>query len=172
MNPLQKVQTPKGYNTTVVMTISAVSFLFLAIIPHSFLGHHMRVSDEKAAFTLTVESLGHSWCVVCTLPLPRVDNLSLLTMGRIIHCADLVLKVDDDTVIGNLSEWILESTEFRPTNMETCTIRDEMDTYQKLWLIMVVWLTLVLLSFLYCYFCEQRLFQGTQRLFDRSQADA
>jgi len=101
--------------------------------------------------------------------LPRVDNLSLLTMGRIIHCADLVLKVDDDTVIGNLSEWILESTEFRPTNMETCTIRDEMDTYQKLWLIMVVWLTLVLLSFLYCYFCEQRLFQGTQRLFDRSQ---
>ena len=133
----------------------------------------MRASDEKAAFALTVESLGHSWCVVCcTVPLPRVDNLSLLTMGRIIHCADLVLKVDDDTVIGNLSEWILESTEFRPTNMETCTIRDEMDTYQKLWLIMVVWLTLVLLSFLYCYFCEQRLFQGTQRLFDRSQADA
>ena len=85
-------------------------------------------------------------------------------MGRIIHCADLVLKVDDDTVIGNISQWILESTEFRPTNMETCTIRDEMDTYQKLWLIMVVWLTLVLLSFLYCYFCEQRLFQGSQRL--------
>ena len=93
-------------------------------------------------------------------------------MGRIIHCADLVLKVDDDTVIGNISQWILESTEFRPTNMETCTIRDEMDTYQKLWLIMVVWLTLVLFSFLYCYFCEQRLFQGSQRLFDRSQADA
>ena len=92
-------------------------------------------------------------------------------MGRIIHCADLILKVDDDTVIGNISQWILESTEFRPTNMETCTIRDEMDTYQKLWLIMVVWLTLVILSFLYCYFCEQRLFQGSQRLFDRSQAD-
>ena len=91
-------------------------------------------------------------------------------MGRIIHCADLVLKVDDDAVIGNLSQWIMESTEFRPTNMETCTIRDEMSTYQKLWLILVVWLTLVLLSFLYCYFCEQRLFQGSQRLFDRSQA--
>jgi len=90
-------------------------------------------------------------------------------MGRIIHCADLVLKVDDDAVIGNLSQWIMESTEFRPTNMETCTIRDEMSTYQKLWLILVVWLTLVLLSFLYCYFCEQRLFQGSQRLFDRSQ---
>ena len=99
-------------------------------------------------------------------------TISLLAMGRIIHCADLILKVDDDTVIGNISQWILESTEFRPTNMETCTIRDEMDTYQKLWLIMVVWLSLILLSFLYCYFCEQRLFQGSQRLFDRSQADA
>ena len=135
----------------------------------SFLEHHMWVSVEKAAFTLTVESLGRSWCCLHSAP-PHL--VTIATMGRIIHCADLVLKVDDETVIGNISQWILESTEFRPTNMETCTIRDEMSTYQKLWLIMVVWLTLVLLSFLYCYFCEQRLFQGSQRLFDRTQADA
>jgi len=90
-------------------------------------------------------------------------------MGKIIHCADLILRVEDTIVIGNLTEWILESTEFRPTAMETCTVRDEMTTYQKLWLILVVWFSLVLLSFFYCYFCEQRIFSGSGRLFDRSQ---
>ena len=129
------------------------------------------LQNEKAAFTLTApESLADTWCCLHSRPTSPQLEASQFGMGRIIHCADLVLKVDDDAVIGNLSQWIMESTEFRPTNMETCTIRDEMSTYQKLWLILVVWLTLVLLSFLYCYFCEQRLFQGSQRLFDRSQA--
>ena len=148
-------------------------FLFFAILLFSCLiitaGF---LQNEKAAFTLTApESLAYTWCCLHSRPLVRPQlEASQFGMGRIIHCADLVLKVDDDAVIGNLSQWIMESTEFRPTNMETCTIRDEMSTYQKLWLILVVWLTLVLLSFLYCYFCEQRLFQGSQRLFDRSQA--
>ena len=91
-------------------------------------------------------------------------------MGRIIHCADLIIRVEEDTVIGNLTNWILESTDFRPTAMETCTISDEMGTYQKLWLIGVVWITLVVLSFLYCYFCEQRLFHSSKKLFDPDQA--
>ena len=147
-------------------------FLFFAILLFSGLiitaGF---LQNEKAAFTLTApESLAHTWCCLHSRPTSPQLEASQFGMGRIIHCADLVLKVDDDAVIGNLSQWIMESTEFRPTNMETCTIRDEMSTYQKLWLILVVWLTLVLLSFLYCYFCEQRLFQGSQRLFDRSQA--
>ena len=90
-------------------------------------------------------------------------------MGRIIHCADLILRVEEDIVIGNISEWILESTDFRPTNLETCTISNEMSNYGKLWLILVVWLTLIILSFLYCYFCEQRLFHSSTRLFDRNQ---
>jgi hypothetical protein len=91
-------------------------------------------------------------------------------MGRIIHCADLIIRVDEDTVIGtNLTQWILESTDFRPTNMDTCTVSDEMSSYEKLWLISVVWLTLIVLSFLYCYFCEQRLFSSSRRLFDRNQ---
>ena len=130
------------------------------------------LQNEKAAFTLTAPEslLAYTWCCLHSRPTSPQLEASQFGMGRIIHCADLVLKVDDDAVIGNLSQWIMESTEFRPTNMETCTIRDEMSTYQKLWLILVVWLTLVLLSFLYCYFCEQRLFQGSQRLFDRSQA--
>jgi hypothetical protein len=91
-------------------------------------------------------------------------------MGRIIHCADLIIRVEEDTVIGtNLTQWILESTDFRPTNMDTCTVSDEMSSYEKLWLISVVWLTLIVLSFLYCYFCEQRLFSSSRQLFDHSQ---
>lgn len=92
-------------------------------------------------------------------------------MGRIIHCADLIIRVDDQAEIGNLTQWILESTDFRPTAMETCSIRSEMSTYEKLWLILVVWITIVILSFLYCYFCEQRLF-STKSLFDRDQASS
>merc|ERR1712226_522604 len=103
---------------------------------------------------------------VCRLR-PRQPEGS--AMGRIIHCADLILRVEEDIVIGNISEWILESTDFRPTNLETCTISNEMSNYGKLWLILVVWLTLIILSFLYCYFCEQRLFHSSTRLFDRNQ---
>eukprot|EP00090_Calanus_glacialis_P001185 TRINITY_DN10819_c0_g1_i5.p1 TRINITY_DN10819_c0_g1~~TRINITY_DN10819_c0_g1_i5.p1 ORF type:complete len:191 (-),score=62.56 TRINITY_DN10819_c0_g1_i5:53-625(-) len=90
-------------------------------------------------------------------------------MGRIIHCSDLVLKIGDQE-ISNVTEWILESTEFRPLQPDTCIVKDEMDKYEKLWVILMIWLFLVFLAIFYCYFCEQRLFPS-QKLFDRSLVD-
>ena len=49
--------------------------LFFTISLRPFLGQQMRVSGEKAAFTLTVESLGHSWCCLLSAAPPQVDNL-------------------------------------------------------------------------------------------------
>ena len=35
-------------------------------------------------------------------------------MSRIIYCSDLVLRIGDEIEeIGNITQWILESTEFR-----------------------------------------------------------
>ena len=45
-----------------------------------------------------------------------------------------------------------------------------MDKYEKLWVILMIWLFLVIISIFYCYFCEQRMFPG-QKLFDRSLVD-
>eukprot|EP00092_Neocalanus_flemingeri_P022919 GFUD01024848.1.p1 GENE.GFUD01024848.1~~GFUD01024848.1.p1 ORF type:complete len:181 (+),score=52.32 GFUD01024848.1:74-616(+) len=91
-------------------------------------------------------------------------------MGRIIHCSDLVIKIEDYVEISNITEWILESTDFRPVNPDTCEVRDELDRYEKLWVILMIWLFLVIISIFYCYFCEQRLF-SSQKLFDKSLVD-
>lgn len=90
-------------------------------------------------------------------------------MGRIIHCSDLILKIGDQQ-ISNITQWILESTEFRPLQPDTCIVKDEMDKYEKLWVILMIWFFLIFLAIFYCYFCEQRLFP-TQKLFDRSVVD-
>ena len=45
-----------------------------------------------------------------------------------------------------------------------------MANYEKLWMILMIWLFLVFLAIFYCYICEQRLFPS-QKLFDRSLVD-
>merc|ERR1712183_106310 len=42
-----------------------------------------------------------------------------------------------------------------------------MDKYEKVWVILLVWLFLIILSIIYCYFLEQRIFPN-QKLFDMS----
>merc|ERR1712241_723896 len=90
-----------------------------------------------------------------------VTNIS---MGRIIHCSDLILRIAESQEVSNLTEWLYESTDFRPIKPETCEIRDELDNHQKILVIVMIWTFLVFLSIFYCYFCEQKLFP-TQMLF-------
>jgi hypothetical protein len=44
-------------------------------------------------------------------------------MGKIIFCDDLILRVDDSEDLTNVTEWLLESTEYRPSAPESCTVR-------------------------------------------------
>merc|ERR1711988_1731618 len=85
-------------------------------------------------------------------------------MPRIIHCSDLILRINQSQEISNVTEWLYESTEFRPIKADTCEIRDELDNQQKILVIVMIWTFLVFLSIFYCYFCEQKLFP-TQMLF-------
>jgi len=48
------------------------------------------------------------------------------TMGKIIFCDDLILRVDDKEDLTNITEWLIESTEYRPASPESCTVRSEM----------------------------------------------
>jgi len=89
-------------------------------------------------------------------------------MGQIIYCSDLVLRIDEHEEVHNITEWLYESTEYRPINPDGCVIRHEMTTMGKLSVILVVWIALIVLTTFYCYFCEQRLFP-TKRL-QESQA--
>jgi len=93
-------------------------------------------------------------------------------VGRIIHCSDLILRVNDSQLqdIGNLTEWIIESTDFRPFKPDTCELRDELDSHQKVVVIAMIWTFLIFLSIFYCYFCEQKLFPS-QKLFDTCLVD-
>ena len=93
-------------------------------------------------------------------------------VGRIIHCSDLILRINEthEQDIGNLTEWILASTEFRPVKPETCEIRDELDSHQKVVVIVMIWSFLMFLSIFYCYFCEQKLFPS-QKLFNTCVVD-
>merc|ERR1712038_2095210 len=100
----------------------------------------------------------------CQLLLPSI------TMGRIIHCSDLILRIEDHQEIGNITQWLLESTDYRPLKSETCEIRDELDSHQKLVVIVMIWSFLAFLSIFYCYFCEQKLFPS-QKLFDTCLVD-
>ena len=45
------------------------------------------------------------------------------TMGQIIFCDDLILRVDDKEDLTNVTEWLLESTEYRPATPESCQVR-------------------------------------------------
>lgn len=89
-----------------------------------------------------------------------------MTMGKIIYCSDLVLRIDESEDVTNITEWLMESTEYRPLNPEGCVVRQEMTTMGKLTVILVVWIALIVLTTFYCYFCEQRLFpsQKAKRL--------
>jgi len=79
-------------------------------------------------------------------------------MGQIIYCSDLVLRIDEHEEVHNITEWLYESTDYRPINPDGCVIRHEMTTMGKLSVILVVWIALIVLTTFYCYFCEQRLF--------------
>ena len=51
-----------------------------------------------------------------------------MSMGQIIYCSDLVLRIDESEEVQNITEWLMESTEYRPVNPEGCVLRDEMTT--------------------------------------------
>ena len=72
--------------------------------------------------------------------------------------------------IGNLTEWIIQSTEYRPVKPDSCDIRDELDSNQKVMVIVMIWTFFIIVSIFYCYFCEQKLFPG-QKLFDTCLVD-
>ena len=88
-------------------------------------------------------------------------------MGKIIYCSDLILRVDEHQEIGNVTEFFATNTEFRPLRPEDCVIRSEMSSMGKLSIIMLVWGVLIVLTTIYCYFCEQRWFP--QQLFFDNQ---
>jgi len=91
-------------------------------------------------------------------------------MGKIIYCSDLVLRLDKDEEINNISDWILVSTDYRPHDIDNCVLRDEMSTHEKVTVILMVWTAMVVVTFIYCYFCEQRLFPA-QKLFEQQEND-
>ena len=51
-------------------------------------------------------------------------------MSYIIYCSDLILRLEDPEEVGvgeltNITEWLHESTEFRPAYPEGCVLRQE-----------------------------------------------
>lgn len=64
-----------------------------------------------------------------------------MTMGKIIYCSDLVLRIDEQEEVNNITEWLYESTEYRPVNPEGCVLRHEMTT------IVIIYLTIDYLGF-------------------------
>lgn len=58
----------------------------------------------------------------------RDSNATIMSMGKIIYCSDLVLRIDGNEEVHNITEWLYESTEYRPVNPEGCVIRHEMTT--------------------------------------------
>ena len=88
-------------------------------------------------------------------------------MGKIIYCSDIIIRVDDEhQEINNVTEFFQSYTEFKPTYPDDCVVRSEMSSMGKLGVIMVVWGALIVLTTIYCYFCEQRLFPQ-QKLSDK-----
>jgi hypothetical protein len=51
-----------------------------------------------------------------------------MSMGKIIYCSDLVLRVDEAEDVTNITEWLMESTEYRPLNPDGCVVRHEVTT--------------------------------------------
>ena len=63
-----------------------------------------------------------------------VKNLKMFsTMGQIIFCDDLILRVDDKEDLTNVTEWLLESTEYRPASPESCTVRSDFTFFNTKW---------------------------------------
>ena len=87
-------------------------------------------------------------------------------MGKIIYCSDLILRIDEQQEIANVTEFFATNTEFHPLRPEDCVIRSEVSSMGKLSVIMLVWGALIVLTTIYCYFCEQRLFPQ-QKLADK-----
>jgi len=86
-------------------------------------------------------------------------------MTRIVYCSDLILRVEDpDEEIGNVTSWILESTDFKPAFPEGCVLRQEVGAVGKVTVILLAWFALVALTLFYCYFCERRFFPRQRRL--------
>ena len=63
-----------------------------------------------------------------------------MSMGKIIYCSDLVLRIDESEEVTNITEWLMESTEYRPVNPEGCVIRHEMTTLVKLQQFDIFWI--------------------------------
>ena len=87
-------------------------------------------------------------------------------MGKIIYCSDIIVRVDDHQEINNVTDFFMSSTDFRPAYPNDCVVRTEMSSMGKLGVIMVVWGALIVLTTVYCYFCEERLFPK-QKLADK-----
>ena len=51
-----------------------------------------------------------------------------MSMGQIIYCSDLVLRIDSEEEVHNITEWLYESTDYRPINPNGCVIRHEVTT--------------------------------------------
>ena len=51
-----------------------------------------------------------------------------MSMGKIIYCSDLVLRIDVEEEVHNITEWLYESTDYRPVNPDGCVIRHEVTT--------------------------------------------
>lgn len=79
-------------------------------------------------------------------------------MGKIIYCSDLILRIDDHQEVNNVTEFFATYTEFQPSYPEECVVKSEMSSIEKLGVILAVWGVLIVLTTVYCYFCEQRLF--------------
>jgi len=107
--------------------------------------------------------------IFCSDLVVRVSDSQLIEMAS--HDADGLELTDDEGYpvhegyngvivpeITNLTEWLRASTEFRPAYPDGCVVRNEMSTYGKVGVILVVWSALVILTTFYCYYCEQRLF--------------
>ena len=62
-----------------------------------------------------------------------------MSMGKIIYCSDLVLRIDESEEVNNITEWLFESTEYRPVNPEGCVIRHEMTTLVSVFLADIIY---------------------------------
>ena len=87
-------------------------------------------------------------------------------MPKIIYCSDLILRIDDHQEVNNVTEFFETYSEFTPSYPHDCVVRSEVSSMGKLGVIMGVWGALIVLTTIYCYFCEQRLFPN-QKLADK-----
>jgi hypothetical protein len=80
--------------------------------------HHRSRTDGQGPFTRV-----HLTFPPSSPPQKKEEDISAAAMGKIIFCDDLILRVDDKEDLTNVTEWLLESTEYRPATPESCTVR-------------------------------------------------